>query len=223
MIVEDAPYDLVVVFADADAKMLIEQLIEKAQVAGLIRPIRWRSMRDARRDAFRSDPVSTVSPFRSEPNCKFVFLWDHQGSGREMVAANISEREVIQRLVQAGFQKTDCLAVAFDPELECLLVPVWDRVKQIVASIRQRLPPSDETIYADARRKAKHDRVVFAESFNEALRTNPKELMEALIHELALRWSPSIFQQIGREVSLSRVLTGPDAARIFHSLSQWFP
>ena len=223
MMVDEPPYDLVAVFADADAKILFEALIERAQKSGLIRPIRWRSIRDPRRDAFRVDPVALITPFRREAGCRFMFSWDHVGSGREELLPSESEEEVRTLLRRAGFADDITLVVAFMPEVEAVLVPVWARTKEIVASIREELAPPDDLVLVYARRLAKQKRIQLPADPNAAIRQNPKEMLEGVVSAVQLRWSASVFEKIGRQVSIPAVMVSTDANRIFSQLQLWFP
>lgn len=223
MIVSEPPYDLVAVFADADAKLLFEQLIERAQQGRIIREIRWRSVRDTRRDAFRADPTSIIAPFRRVPGCKFLFFWDHQGSGREAVDSAVSVAEVHARLQKAGLDEDTYFAIAFDPEVEVVLLPVWDRVKEIVASIREELPPPDNVVFEHARRILRQNRQRVPATPSEALLQFPKEMLEGVVAEVQLRWSASIFQEIGRQISVRNLRTQVHARQVFDQLGAWFP
>jgi len=61
VIVEEPPYELLAVFADADAQAFVERLVERGQERQCLRPFRWRSRRDAMRDGLVARPVDVVS------------------------------------------------------------------------------------------------------------------------------------------------------------------
>lgn len=223
VIVEEPPYDLVAVFADADAKLLLEEVIERAQRARMVAPFRWRSLRDARRDAFRADPVSAVGPLLKRGQSNYLFTWDHQGSGRENDEPVACEKEVERALVVAGVGEQRVMAIAFVPEVESLLVPVWPRVVQIVSGIRGGEPPSADFILATAARKARKYRVTLPPSFEDALAEYPKEVFHGLLSAVNLRRSASIYQRLGQDLSIAGMREGPQMERLLSRLEGWFP
>lgn len=223
MIVDEPPYDLVAVFADADAKMLFEELIERAQQSRILRPIRWRSIRDPRRDAFRVDPLAIIAPFRRLEGCHFFFSWDHSGSGRENISAGESEEEVLALLRRSAITDDKTLVVAYTPEVEGILVPVWTRTKDVISGIREEIPPPDDLVLEYARRHARQNRIKLPDDAHQALQEYPKEMLVGLVAAVQLRWSASVFQQIGRQVSLTALRNNQHVDRIFLRLSTWFP
>lgn len=219
----EPPYNLVAVFADADAKALIEQLIERGQERACISQFRWRSIRDARRDAFRADPVSVVRPFIGFAGCRFLLSWDHWGSGRDSEPIIDVEEEVVEMLRRTGIAEERVEAVAYEPELEHLIAPTWPRVKQILADLRSTQPPSDEDIFANAANRARTRRQPYPESFENALSRRPKSLLRSLIRLLSLRPSSNLFERLGRELSIPDIKYDTQASRISSRLEEWFP
>ena len=80
MIVDDPPYELIVLFADEDARRLVMGLIERGQERRCLRPFRWRAIRDPRRDAVVKAPDAALRPFVGRAEHRFVVLWDHSGA-----------------------------------------------------------------------------------------------------------------------------------------------
>jgi hypothetical protein len=221
VIVEEPPYDLVVLSADAEMKLLLEKLIERGQVGrGCTRPFRWRSLRDPRRDTVWREPHRPLAPFL-EMGCSFLVAWDHQGSGREGRRPEDLEAEAMRSLTDHGVPAGRALAVAFDPELEISWRPVWPGVKRLVADERGEEPPDDLAILAEAQRASPRLRI--PGSFDEALDRCPKELFEALIRLLRLRRSPPLYARLGEALSLRALKRERALERIALAISGWLP
>lgn len=221
MIVQEPPYDLVVLSSDSEMKLLIEQLLERGQTGrSCTRPFRWRSIRDPRRDTVWREPDRPLALFL-RMDCSFLILWDHQGSGREGRQPQDLEEEAIGRLTASGVPRDRVLAVAFDPELEISFRPAWPRVKQIVAGERAAEPPDDSKILAEAQRGKPRLRI--PDDFDTALALHPKELFEALVRLLRLRRSPPLYAKIGRNVSLRALKRESALSRIANAISGWLP
>ena len=221
MIVQEPPYDLIVLASDAEMKSLLERLIERGQTGrSCTRPFRWRCLRDPRRDTVWREPHRPLALFL-EMDCAFLVVWDHQGSGREDHQPEDLESEAVQRLTDHGVARDRVLAVAFAPELEISWRPAWPRVKQIVAEERREEPPDDLTILAAAQRA--NPRLRIPDEFDTALARYPKELFEALVRLLRLRRSPPLYAKLGERVSLRAVKREPALARIANAISNWLP
>lgn len=226
MIVQEPPYDLVALFSDLDMEKLLEQLIERGQDRrGCLRSLRWRSLRHPGRDQVWQAPQETLRPFVAPGTC-FILAWDHAGSGGERETPERAESVAARRVVEGlGVTADRVLAVAFSPEVECLLKPIWTRVKEVVAQKRRVQTPDDSEILARLRalpRRAVH-RMEPDESFQDALARYPKEIFEALLLTLQLRRAPPLYAEIGRSVSLLMVKRESPAARIATFLRSWFP
>jgi len=221
VIVQEPPYDLVVLSSDADMKALLEQLIERGQTGrNCTRPFRWRCLRDPWRDTVWREPHRPLAPFL-EMDCPFLVVWDHQGSGRENRPPEDLESEAVRSLIAHGVSPDRALAVAFDPELEISWRPTWPRVKQIVAGERREEPPDDLTVLAAARRA--NPRLRIPDDFERALGQCPKELFEALIRLLRLRLSPPLYAKLGEALSLRALKRERALARIASAISIWLP
>lgn len=222
MIVQEPPYEMVALFSDLEMQKLLEKLIERGQEEGrrCTRPFRWRSLRDPRRDTVWIQPELVLLPFlRSE--CRFLIVWDHHGTGREASKAVALEEQVVQKLTSLNVPADRVLAVALEPELESLLVPVWPKVKSLIGEERSQSAPEDAAILAQMRKLGTSPEA--DSEFDSLLSKFPKEVFEALIRLLRLRRAPPLYEKIGSRVSLPAVKQDAAASRIADTLSRWFP
>jgi hypothetical protein len=222
LIVQEPPYDLVALFSDLEMQKLFEVLLERGQVAGrnCTRRFRWRSLRDPRRDTVWNQPERPLAPFL-RMDCFFLIVWDHQGSGSEEEVSSRTEDSVVARLEVAGIPAERILAVALDPELECLFRTVWPKVKSTVAQERGVPPPDDSSILGEARRSVPKMRS--AQEFGRALGDHPKEVFEALVRLVRLRRAAPLYEKIAGQISLPLVKKESAAERIALRISSWFP
>ncbi len=222
MIVQEPPYDLVVLFADLEMQKLFEELIERGQDEHrrCVRPIRWRSLRDPRRDPVWREPNRGLAPF-VRTKARFLIIWDHHGSGLEHVSAGEVQERAVKKLTACGVAADRVLAVALEPEVETLFVPVWPRVKEIISAERARRPPGDDVVFATARRK--HAKRRLPDHPDLALQEYPKEMFEGLVRWAQLRRAAPLYQKIGTEISLPGIKQSSPASRIVETLRSWFP
>jgi len=222
LIVQEPPYEMVALFSDLEMQKLFEVLLERGQTAGrnCARSFRWRSLRDPRRDTVWNQPERPLAPFLSM-GCRFLIVWDRQGSGYEEGTVSRMEDRVVRSLQSAGVPEDRILAVALDPELECLLRPVWPKVKSIVAGERNVSPPEDAAVWTEALRR--FPGVGRSQDFGQVLEENPKETFEALVRLLRLRRAPPLYTKIGERVSLPALKQESAAQRIALRISSWFP
>jgi hypothetical protein len=221
MIVEEPPYDLVALFSDLEMQKLFERLIERGQTGrDCTRPFRWRSLRDPRRDTVWREPERPLAPFL-RTDCRFLIVWDHQGSGFEERPHEEVEGLALKRLVDVGVSADRILAVALDPELEVSFRTAWPKIKRLVAEPRGIPAPEDAAILAEAARRAPRLRI--PDDIYAALASRPKELFEALVRLVRLRRSPDLYTKIGGRVSLRALKSEPALARVASSISLWFP
>jgi hypothetical protein len=222
MIVQEPPYEMVALFSDLEMQKLLERLIERGQEEGrrCTRPFRWRSLRDPRRDTVWIQPELVLLPFlRSE--CRFLIMWDHHGTGRETAQAAALEQQVVQKLTSLNVPEERVLAVALEPELERLLVPVWPKVKSLIGEERSQSAPEDGAVLAQMRKLRSLPEA--NSELDSLLSRFPKEVFEALIRLLRLRRAPPLYEKIGARVSLPALKEDAAASRIADTISRWFP
>lgn len=223
MIVTEPPYDLVALFADLDMQKFFEGLIERGQVParGCAREFRWRSLRDPRRDTVWREPERALAPFL-KTDARFLIVWDQHGSGLEQKSPAEVESGVVRRMARLGVDSDRVVAVALRPELECLLQPIWGRVKEIVSSQRrQHGVPDDARVLEEARRLTP---APIPDDFDVALERKPKEVFEGLVSGiLRLRRSAPLYARIASEISLPAVKKNPAAGRVAERIASWFP
>jgi len=222
MIVREPPYDMVGLFADLDMQNFFEALIERGQDhrRGCSRPIRWRSLRDPRRDTVWREPERVLGPFLDQQT-RFLVVWDHQGSGAEKRDPEKVEARVEDRLKEQGVPAANVMALALVPELETLFRPVWDRIKKLVCRERGMLPPDDALILERAKRY--DPGLSFPADPQQALDEQPKEMFGALVAIARLRRAAPLYRRIGERVSLRRLKNHAAAARLARHIASWFP
>lgn len=192
--------ELVVLFADADAERFVSTLLRRGMQSRCLRELRAQSVRDPMRDPkVARSPNLALAAFLHLRSTRFLVVWDHVGSGREREAPGAVEQDVVSVLVQTGLPRENVAAVAFVPELEIALVPVWDRVMQVLAQKRSLLPPA-----APPRPDA------------------PKESLHDALRELRLRPQPCLFEELAAEISVARLKNGEAISRMAAQLVTWF-
>jgi hypothetical protein len=195
----EAP-ELVVLFADADAERFVTTLIERGIERACLRRIRWRPVRDPMHDArVAREPTAALSPFLGDRDCRFAVLWDHRGSGHEQGSARTVEASVVAALARAGVDDDRTVAIAFEPELEAALLPVWPRVLEELGRKRGALPFAGEPDAAD-----------------------PKGSLARALEAHRLRASPPIFAELARALSLEQLKKGSALGRLAERLAGWF-
>jgi hypothetical protein len=154
-------------------------------------------------------------------------MWDRHGSGREDAGAYNLEEQVVARLEKLGVARDRVLAVALNPELECLFRKAWSRVKEIVVAERGCAVPGDAEILAEARRANPRlwpvGKGELEDELEEGLVAHPKELFEALVRLVRLRRTAPLYERIGAQVSLRALKKVDEALRVAKALSSWFP
>jgi hypothetical protein len=216
MIVKDPPYELVAIFADLDAQRFFEQLIERGQQSGCLRPFRWRSLRDPRRDPVWRSPQAALLPMHQE-GCRIFLSWDFHGSGAENEQPDALEEYARNELLRSGVAPESILVACMAPELEKVLGVVWNRVKEVVASVRGQTPPDDGIVLA----KAKF--VPIVHDVDEGLRRAPKEVFGGLVAALQLRPTACLFEALGKSLSIPQLKQDPSLRQVAARLAEWFP
>jgi hypothetical protein len=138
------------------------------------------------------------------------------GSGREDQAPDDVEMDVLARLERRGVRPENVVAMAFVPEVEIALRPVWRRAVDVLASERALSAPDDGLILR-VLREGGHA----ATDVDDAFERHPKELVEALFVTLRLRRSPALYGTLGRKVSIRSLKSGV-LGRLSGSLEGWF-
>lgn len=216
MIVRDAPYDWVMLFADADTQRFVEQLVLRGQERQCLSRRRVRSIRDPKRDVVWRDPLLLLRPPIAIPGVhKVLVCWDLDGSGGRLAAE--AEEQVVTALQQAGFARDDVCAACFAPELEAVLAAVHTLALQLFADRRRMAPPSEAQILA--RLQSTHD--VVAASHADALARFPKEWLSASLALLRLKRAPDIYEDLGKKLSLPALKTHALAERIATTMQRW--
>lgn len=239
MIVDAPPYELVMVFADADMQRFAERLVERGQERRCLRTFRWRILRDPHRDSMVAAPEGALEPLYCQGDMpRVILMWDHAGSGRELDSPVLVEDEVIGKLVSRGWSRERLAAIAVVPELEAVLEPVWEAVKGILAEKRGAPVPPDPEVLRQASwiLRRRRSPTVLPEHFSDALRGHPKELLHGLVSLLNLRVSPEQFAYLGSRISIPDVKGGCSlprhnappcptsvAGRLSSVLQTWFP
>jgi hypothetical protein len=195
----EAP-ELVAIFADADAQRFVMRLIDAGMERGCLRRFVVEPVRDPMRDAHVArDPLSVAQSFLSNPNVRFLVLWDHHGSGREIDPPQDVERDITAAFLRAGVPAERVLAIAFVPELEIALEPVWDRVCEELA--KKRKDPALEAVF-DA--------------------NDPKGALEAIARRHRIRLNPALFQELAGSLSIPKLKSRDPLARVGARLVEWF-
>lgn len=222
MIVKEPPYDLVALFSDLEMQRFFEELIERGQARGrnCMHEIRWRSLRDPRRDTVWSQPELVLLPFL-RLGCCYLIVWDHHGTGLESQSSSAVEAQVVQRMATAGAPSERVLAVSLEPELESLFKEVWPKVKAVLGEERSISPPEDSVVLAEAQRFSPWS--LGEKNLDRLLKESPKETFEALVRLVRLRRSAPLYEKIGAKVSLPALKRNTAASRIASAVSAWFP
>lgn len=122
---------------------------------------------------------------------------------------------------RAAFARDDASCIVLVPELETVLVPVWDRVAALMASKRGRSVPLPSQVLAAMGRVGPNE-VVEQDDWAAVLARTPKECFIGLLRVLNLRHQPALYDEIAREVSLPLLKEGDTARQLGGLLEQWF-
>jgi hypothetical protein len=131
--------------------------------------------------------------------CRFLVVLDHHGSGHEARTASDLESDILDALERAGVPRERTAAIAFEPELEIALLPVWTRVLEILAAKRGLLPKGIDA--------SDHD---------------PKASWAAALRAYQLKTSPALFAELARELSLENLKMGSALGKLAKLLELWF-
>jgi hypothetical protein len=192
--------ELVGLFADFDAQRFVETLIERGIERHCLRDMRRKFMRDPMCDAHVArEPTAALDPYLSKQTCHFLIMLDHHGSGYEKDSREKLEEDVVDRLVRSGVDRQRVAVIVFEPELEVALIPVWNRVLDLLAA------------------KSTH--------LQKEIPLDPKDpkssLKDALVH-YQLRSGSALFGELAKKLSLKHLKTGDALGRIARVLVDWF-
>jgi hypothetical protein len=192
--------ELVVLFADLDAQRFVTRLIERGVEQRCLRSMSWKGVRDPMHDArVAGEPTAALAPFLRHPTCRFVVVLDHHGSGGESRSRESLESDVAQILERAGVARDRTEVIAFEPELEAALVPVWSSVLELLARKRGALCAA---LDANAR--------------------DPKTSWERALRAYQLKSSSALFGELATSLSLSTLKNGSALGRLAACLVRWF-
>lgn len=204
------PLDLVVLFADKDAEVVMNTLLrERTQALG-IRAVHSKIIRDTRRDpGVYLHAQDLLRPYQRQAAYALVML-DREGSGREArMSAEEIEEELTHRLLQSGWQTPQgqprVAVIVLDPELE---IWVWSQSPHVPAALGL-----DENSLANV-----------LQSFHRLPNgkpERPKEAMLAALRTAKKPFSPDIFKELAQKVTLRSREHAFNKLR--HTLQTWFP
>jgi hypothetical protein len=197
--------DLIVVTADADAKLAVETLLSRNQSLG-IRPVEFRCVRYQGRDAgCRSLVHDFLRPFCRQYGHALV-VFDRHGCGDDRERRAI-EADVELRLTANGWN--ECAAVVIDPELEAW---VWSPSPAVGHALGW-------TANEPQLRTWLHDRGMLQPG--HAKPDVPKEAMHAALRKAGRPTSPAIFAEIAERVSFASCVD-PAFEKLVATLRKWF-
>lgn len=202
-----APLDLIVLVADADAEAGIGALLKRHE-ALQIRPIQFKILRHPGHDAgvYREAP-EVLRPYLNQASYALV-IFDREGCGKETLSAVAIENELEKRLFANGWTRHDqpCAGViVLDPELE---VWVWTKSTHVgrLIGLSQNLDDFLSSVPCNAAGKPER----------------PKEALQKALRQAKKPASPALYKELAKNVSL----TG-HTERAFHKLVSllrtWFP
>ena len=214
--------ELCVVVADADADRLMRALLQRAIDSGCLRRFAWVVIRDPMKDsAVWREPTRALAPYLGVSGRRLLVIWDHEGSGREDDDPADVESDVIVRLTQAGAGPSDISAIALLPEVEAVFEHTWERVVTLIAETRGRAAPSDADVLRRAGVKLR-DGEDAAEAARQYSARRPKEYLQAVLKLAGLKHEPSLFEDLGRRLSVPALKRGEASGRIAAVLVRWF-
>jgi hypothetical protein len=203
--------NLLVLTADADAKAVMESVLQRHQSLG-IRKITFNVERHSGRDpGIMKDGPEFTRFYRNEFE-RVILLWDYIGCGWEnRIDASACEAQIRKRLVGVTW-KNRSVAVVIVPELEAWL---WTNR----ASLRKHWKVTNKLI----------DRVISEYESNTGLKSGtavkeqPKELFEHIqLRELHRTISPRDFSEIASSASLHDWESCGSFHSIVTALRTWF-
>lgn len=225
MIVVGPPYDLIVLFADLDARAFFCEIINRAEQMHCIRPLKWLPVSDTMHDALCKCPERALGPYLRSP-AHFLMVWDHDGSGCEMETVETSEKCAENALIRCNVSENRVCGVALHPELEGIMVRyAYERTKEKLAELRKTQPPLDDEVFRRACKvlATDHPKRRQPSSLNEARDKYPKEVLKAICSLLRLKYGAELMQDTLGKLPLGLLKQDRAFLRITTCLQTWFP
>ena len=202
-----SPGDLIVLTADKDAKVVMEELMRRHADLG-IRPI------DV--DIYPHPQHDNGVLKRSHDFLRFLLKWryalvvfDHEGSGREDKARTVLEEEVENRLAANEWENRS-KAIVIDPELEAW---VWDGSCQVSRFLDW--PGGPRELQPWLKREG------FAGPGDPKPR-RPKEALQDAMFQRRISRSSSHFREMARDFRF-RGCVDPAFVKFRSTMHTWFP
>ena len=200
--------DLAVLVADKNTQQAMAGLLERSEALA-IRPLTHDIFVHVRRDpGCLNEAHDLLRPLAGSYDRALV-LFDHQGSGREQVAAGILADEVKSRLEQNGWPgRAEVVVIA--PELEAW---VWSGSPHVATALgwASRQPALREWLQANGHWPAA-----------EPKPPDPKRALEVALRAANKPRSSAIYHDLASHVSL-RHHRDPAFLRLLQALQSWFP
>jgi hypothetical protein len=199
--------DLVVLTADKDAEFAIRGVLSRPQALGIRRPSADFFRHPEKDPGILCRAHTFLQPFVAD-HAHALVVMDREGCGQERL-----EREALEARIEGALRDTGwadrAAAVVPDPELE---IWVWSDS-----------PHVEEVLGWRGREPALRDWLVSKGYVQDAAAkpARPKEVLEEALYAVRQPKSSAIFDQLARQVSLSRCR---DAAflRLKDTLNRWF-
>jgi hypothetical protein len=201
--------DLVAVVADADAEQTIQVLLEERKESLGIRPIRYRILRHVRRDpGCRRQAAELLHPVRRSSR-RALIVFDHEGSGGEVIGREDLQREVQGTVAAAGWED-NVGVVVISPELEAW---IWSQSAWVERILGWSERPERLRGWLQARG-------LWDEGHAKPRR--PKEAFERAIRVAGVRRSSALFRELALRVGLNHCVD-PAFENLRETLRAWFP
>lgn len=204
---EVARKDLIVLVADKNMEAVMVELLGRPQSFG-IRPISFDVFVHPRRDpGCLTGADDFLRPFRNDYRHALV-LFDHEGCGREAVAAEALANEEQERLEKAGWPaRAEVVVIA--PELEAW---AWTDSPQVAHGLGWTAGTPALRAWLVEHGYWQRD---------EAKPRLPKAAFEAALRQVRKPRSSAIYGDLARSVSLTGH-TEPAFLRLTQALQRWF-
>ena len=203
----DFTKDLIVMVADNDAQLAVEELLKRHQSMG-IRKIDYDMIRHPQRDSgCRGKPEALLRGFSNTHQYALV-IFDHHGSGRDNLPVASVESETRELLRRNGWcDRAEVVVIA--PELETWM---WSDSPEIdrVFGWQAKQPSLRDWIH----RQGLTDQP-------ESKPGDPKETYHRAVREVGKAVSASHFKQLAKTVSFRRC-SDPSFTRFLDILKNWF-